>query len=128
MRGKLMDELENLVERGAAKQTTVDGCTQFVFADVFVAGFRYSDGPDIMPYLQSGEKLDLIAEPLNPHDEWAVRIEHHKSRIGYVPRSIDRAVSMLLQEGVAVQAEIVGVNADAASWECVSIKLTVELK
>lgn len=98
---------------------------RLVLNECFVAGFRYHDGPDIMPYLQPDEPLDLIAEPGNPYDEWAVRIEHHKSRIGYLPRSQNQAVSRLLQQGAAVDCRITRVNPAAVLWEAVKVQASI---
>jgi len=120
-------ELERLVSRRLVTASAKAQGTEYVFADTFVAGFRFHDGLDILPSLEPGDSLDLIAEPGNPHDDWAVRVEHRKSRIGYVPRAINQAVSLLLQTAGQVHAHIVSVNPEAAPWECVRIHLVADV-
>lgn len=91
-----------------------------------IAGFRYHEGLEIMPYLQPGELVDLTAEPGNPHDPCAVRIEHKRSRIGYVPRACNQRLSELLQADVTLYAQIARANADALPWEAVTVRVTIE--
>ena len=98
---------------------------RFVLDECFVAGFRYHDGPDIMQYLQPGDDVQLIAEPGNPYDEWAVRIEHKKSRIGYLPRTQNQTVSRLLQQGAPMECQIVAVDPATTPWEAVKIRVSV---
>ncbi len=100
---------------------------RFVLDECFVAGFRYHDGPDIMQYIQPGDDVQLIAEPGNPYDEWAVRIDHKKSRIGYLPRTQNQTVSRLLQQGAPVECQIVSVDPTAAPWEAVKIRASISL-
>jgi hypothetical protein len=95
-----------------------------VVIDCFVAGFRYHEGLDIMSYLQPGDEVQLIAEPGNPYDEWAVRIEHRKSRIGYLPRGQNQVVSRLLQQEARVECRITAVDPSAVPWEAVKVQVT----
>jgi hypothetical protein len=97
-----------------------------VVIDCFVAGFRYHEGLDIMSYLQPGDEVQLIAEPGNPYDEWAVRIEHRKSRIGYLPRGQNQVVSRLLQRGAPgeIKCRITAVDPETVPWEAVKVQVT----
>jgi len=107
-------------------ETSGDG-QRFVLNECFIAGFRYHDGLDIMPSMRAGDQIQLIAEPGNPYDEGAVRIEHKKSRIGYLPRTQNQAVSRLLQQGAPVECQIVSVDSAAAPWEAVQIRVSISL-
>jgi len=62
-----------------------------------VRGHRYHDGPQVLRHLKIGERLTLIAEPANPFDEFAVRIEWHGKKIGYLPRERNHQVSRMLR-------------------------------
>lgn len=92
----------------------------------FIAGFRYHEGLDITTYLVPGERLDLIAESGNPHDEHAVRIEHRKSRIGYVPRKYNQTVSAWLCSGMSVGAAIITVDWERPPWEAVQVLIVAQ--
>lgn len=50
-----------------------------------VAGFQYHDGPAHIHLLRDGQRYRLAAEPTNPHDPFAVRIEWEGKHLGYVP-------------------------------------------
>jgi hypothetical protein len=78
-----------------------------------------------MGCLHVGDDVQLVAEPDNPHDPWAVRIEHRKSRIGYLPRTHNEAVSRLLQQGASVRCTITKVDASAPPWEAVEVSVGI---
>ncbi|MEA3348070.1 MAG: HIRAN domain-containing protein, partial [Pseudomonadota bacterium] len=50
-----------------------------------VAGFQYYAGMQLISLLHPTAGLNLIAEPENQHDEYAVRIEWRGQKLGYVP-------------------------------------------
>lgn len=56
----------------------------------FIAGLRYSapDGLDRGRYcagLKPGTILDLVPEPDNPHDPFAVSLRHNGHHVGFIP-------------------------------------------
>ncbi|TYO97626.1 HIRAN domain-containing protein [Geothermobacter ehrlichii] len=59
-----------------------------------IAGFRYYQGTALLPILRPGQTLQLRAEPDNPHDAFAVRIEWNGRKLGYVPRRIVGVVAL----------------------------------
>lgn len=105
----------------AAKQAQYD-CAVFP-----VAGFLYYDGPALLDTLQPGDALDLVAEPDNPHDPRAIRIEARGHRIGYVPRSENRPLVRLLEQGAELRARVAGVQAHGESWEAVRVGVSLRL-
>lgn len=105
-------------------QTRGEQC-RFVLNECFVAGFRYHEGPDIMRELHVGDEVQLVAEPGNPYDPWAVRIEHRKTHIGYLPRTQNEAISRLLQQGVLVACGITAVQQNAVPWEAVRVQASI---
>ncbi|MBO5384315.1 MAG: HIRAN domain-containing protein [Ruminococcus sp.] len=68
---------------------------------IHIAGSRYIRNiEEIFKELYDGEKLRLIREPDNPHDELAVRIEDSKGRkLGYIYRHENEAIANLLDAG-----------------------------
>ncbi len=62
-----------------------------------VRGHRYHDGPKIINRLRRGDQLTLISEPENPYDEFAVRVEWHGKKLGYLPRENNHRVSRMLR-------------------------------
>jgi hypothetical protein len=49
-----------------------------------VAGFRYHDGPRSFSRIAAGDAVELRAEPDNPHDPDAIRVEWRGQCLGYV--------------------------------------------
>lgn len=69
------------------------------FANFYLAGFTYYDGIKVFNHLKVGTKLSLVAEPDNPYDAKAVAIYLGESKIGFVPRGDNRAISKFLNLG-----------------------------
>ena len=88
-----------------------------------VAGFQYHEGQKVLRRLRTGELLTLKAEPENPHDEFAVRIERLGTMLGYVPRSDNRHISRLLRQGVRLTCRIVEADCQARPWNQVRVEV-----
>ncbi|MFW6200976.1 MAG: HIRAN domain-containing protein [Gemmatimonadota bacterium] len=90
-----------------------------------VAGLRYYAGSRLLRTMRSGDAVEIAAEPENAHDPFAVRIAYRGRRIGYVPRQRNRAIATLLAQCARVEGVISTVDADAAPWEAVRVRLTL---
>lgn len=88
-----------------------------------VAGFQYHEGQKVLRRLRTGEPLTLKAEPENPHDEFAVRIERRGAMLGYVPRSDNRHISRLLRQGAKLTCRIVEADCQARPWNQVRVEV-----
>ncbi len=62
--------------------------------------------PAALAILKPGDPLDLVAEPFNPHDRYAVRVHLNGRHIGYLPRESNHIVSRLLRQGAPLRAEV----------------------
>ena len=71
-----------------------------------LAGFRYYDAKQVWDDMQVGDSLTLVREPHNAYDANAVRVEWRGHKLGYVPRTDNRAVSFHMDRGGAVEARI----------------------
>jgi len=88
-----------------------------------VAGFQYHEGMKLISQMQTGERLALKAEPGNPYDKFAVRIERRGATIGYVPRSDNRHIHRLLRQGARLTCRVVEVNRQAPTWHQVRVEV-----
>lgn len=88
-----------------------------------VAGFQYYDGRQIIGRMRIGEKLALIPEPANPYDEFAVKIMRNRAMVGYVPRSDNRHISRLLQQGSLLQCRVIEIRPADAPWHAVRVEV-----
>ena len=71
-----------------------------------LAGYRYGEGAALWPLLQPGDALELMAEPGNPHDPNAVRVEWRGRKLGYVPRRQNAALAWGLERGTPLRARV----------------------
>jgi hypothetical protein len=71
-----------------------------------LAGFRYYDAKQVWDDMQVGDALTLVREPHNAYDANAVRVEWRDRKLGYVPRSDNRAVAFHMDRGGMVEARI----------------------
>jgi hypothetical protein len=71
-----------------------------------LAGFRYYDARQVWDEMQVGDTLTLAREPHNAYDANAVRVEWRGHKLGYVPRSDNRAVAAHMDRGGEVEARI----------------------
>jgi hypothetical protein len=73
----------------------------------FVAGTQYYEADSVRPALREGVPLALRREPTNRHDPLAVEVfTVSGSKLGYVPRLDNQAVSRLMDAGRAVTAQV----------------------
>ena len=71
-----------------------------------LAGFRYYDAKQVWDDMQVGDALTLVREPHNAYDGNAVRVEWRTHKLGYVPRTDNRAVAHHMDRGGQVEARI----------------------
>ena len=71
-----------------------------------LAGFRYYDAKQVWAEMKVGDALTLVREPHNAYDANAVQVEWRGHKLGYVPRTDNRAVAYHMDRGGAVEARI----------------------
>lgn len=71
-----------------------------------VAGFAYHAGPKLRSQLQMDAPLELVREPDNPQDPFAVRLDWQGQSLGYVPRRYNHDIAARLDAGEALTARI----------------------
>lgn len=71
-----------------------------------LAGFRYHEAGAVWDELRVGDRLELVAEPHNPHDVDAIAIAWRGRKLGYLPRAENRTVASALAGGRRLEARI----------------------
>lgn len=89
-----------------------------------VAGFGYTEGPDLLPRIRVGDKLDLVREPDNPHDPRAVRIDWHNHKLGYIPQSHNADIARLLDQGTLLDTQITRIEPEPESYSPVHLSVS----
>ncbi|QDX81410.1 HIRAN protein [Denitratisoma sp. DHT3] len=92
-----------------------------------LAGFQYYAGNARWDEMREGDRLDLVREPDNPHDAWAVRVEWRGEKLGYLPRAENRAVATELDRGGRVEARIARLRQHRNPWQRVLVEVFVAL-
>ena len=93
--------------------------------DFYIAGFQYHRGPALIHQMRDGMALGLAAEPENPYDPSAVRIEFGGRHVGYVPRDQNQHVCALLEQGATLSCRLVEAHPDAPPWEMARASITL---
>ena len=85
------------------------------FLSFDVAGFSHWYGYEVMHKLVPGAKLRLVPEPDNPYDPRAVALYKGKTKIGFVPRTCNSTLALLLYfgHGKAFECRVTNVDTTA---------------
>jgi HIRAN domain-containing protein len=77
----------------------------------FVAGTAYYDAERAFEELAEGQELTLRRQPDNPHDRKAIEVYSSRgSKLGYVPRIDNSALTALLDDGRQLRARIMALR------------------
>lgn len=91
--------------------------------DIVVAGTTHCDEIyDVEPHLEKGTVLRMVRRPDNKHDEKAIAIFYDKTRIGYVPRTLNLIISRLMDAGKEFYAKVESVE-NVNTWVKISAKI-----
>ncbi|WP_079432774.1 HIRAN domain-containing protein [Zoogloea sp. LCSB751] len=92
-----------------------------------LAGFQYYGGKILWDEMHEGDALTLVREPDNPHDPFAVRVEWRDQKLGYLPRSDNRAVAEEMDRGTAIGGRIGKLTKDPNPWKRLRVDVLVGL-
>lgn len=88
-----------------------------LFESIRVAGTSHA--PDIdatMGQMPDEARLDLVREPDNQADSWAIRVEHDGKKIGYVPADKNEVLARLMDGGKTLGGELVSRELRGTWW------------
>lgn len=92
-----------------------------------VAGFQYHDGEKVWPRLSTGDSLRLLREPDNPYDRRAVAVYWRDSKLGYVPRAANTAVSQMMDRGERLVARVERLQESRNPWKRVELSIVARI-
>ena len=70
-----------------------------VYKSFKIAGLQYYEALFVINRLKIGQKLKLKPEPSNIYDENAVEIYYKKHKLGYIPKTSNYSVAVILNAG-----------------------------
>ncbi|MDP3636167.1 MAG: HIRAN domain-containing protein [Azonexus sp.] len=92
-----------------------------------LAGSQYYAANEMWLQMKVGDHLELIREPDNRHDRNAVRVEWRGHKLGYLPRSENRAVAAAIDQGDKLVARIARLTEHPNPWQRVEFEVFAEL-
>ena len=88
-----------------------------------VAGFFFYEGPKLLEKMKPGVTLTMKPEPENIEDEYAVELHFKGTMIGHIPRSDNRHIFRLLEQGLHLVCTIQKINPDEETWQMCKVKV-----
>lgn len=92
----------------------------------YVAGLRYGKIYQVENMIKPGLELDLLPEPDNKYDEYAIRVLVYGRKAGYIPRSENRVIARLINQNIPVKAKVLSHTYPAPINERLIIEVTVD--
>jgi hypothetical protein len=93
-----------------------------------LAGFVYYDGKAVWDRMKAGDRLSLVREPANPHDQNAIRLEWQGHMLGYVPRRDNADLARQMDRGARAEARITALNKAPNGRHRISYEIYIPLK
>lgn len=103
------------------------GSIQILIQRSPLAGSQYYALDDLWTQIAVGDELSLIREPDNRHDRDAVRVEWQGRKLGYVPRTENRAVAEAMDAGEHLKARVARISAHPDPWRRVEFEVYMAL-
>ena len=96
--------------------------------DFYVAGVKYHKLYDIIDKLKEGNDVQLIPEPDNKYDKYAIRIEALDTMLGYIPRILAVFVAAKIKSEIVLSAKILEIKPESDSWTALKVRVKEESK
>lgn len=91
----------------------------------YVAGVKHHKFYEIAEELKEGDSVQLIPEPTNKFDKYAVKIEALETMLGYVPKTLSEIVSKIIADGLFKEefpsATITKLSLESDPWNALRI-------
>jgi len=92
----------------------------------YVAGVKHHRFYEIAENLKEGDFVQLIPEPDNKYDKFAIKVEALKTMLGYVPATLSESISKKFKEGKHLTAKITNIDLEKEPWYALRIKIEEE--
>lgn len=92
-----------------------------------LAGSQYYALDTAWQEIRVGDRLQLIREPKNRHDRFAIRVEWQGRQLGYVPRAHNRLLAEAMDAGDRLFARIIRLNQHPDPWQRLEFAVYAEL-
>ena len=89
--------------------------------EFFVAGVKFHKFNTVKDILEEGMAVDLIPEPTNKYDRFAIKIKHNNVMLGYVPKKLSAEVTEVMNSGTELAATIIQLQPDFEPWTALKV-------
>jgi hypothetical protein len=96
---------------------------RYLLNKFYVAGFQYYEGTAVIGDIQRGDSLRLTADTANYYDKFAVKITRKGTMLGHVPRTDNKHISRLLQQGIKLRCKVAHANPDRETWKMLKVSV-----
>jgi hypothetical protein len=99
---------------------------EILLAECHLSGTLYRDLVKLERKLKAGSDLTLLREPVNPHDEWAIRVFDAAGHpLGYIPRITNVPLARLMDAGKQLLARL---EAKTRHGDWLKLEISVHLR
>ena len=88
-----------------------------------VAGFFFYEGPTLLETMKLGDTLTMKPNAENIEDEYAVELHFKDTMIGHIPRSDNKHIFRLIEQGKDLVCTIREIDPDAETWQMCKVKV-----
>ena len=81
-----------------------------------VAGFFFYEGRTLLEKMKPGDTLTMKPNAENMEDEYAVQLHFEDTMIGHIPRSDNKHIFRLIEQGKDLVCTIREIDPDAETW------------
>ena len=91
----------------------------------FVAGVKFHKFHEIKDELEEGFFVQLVPEPSNKYDKFAVKVLFKDTMLGYVPKTLSEIISNRItsQEILCEKARIIKLSPESESWTALKVEM-----
>lgn len=92
--------------------------------EFYVAGVKHHKLFSVINEIEEGKKLNLVLEPTNTFDPYAVRIEYEGTMLGYVPKKHSEEVYQWIKDAhQKVGCTVIELNKEIDPWRMLKVSI-----
>ena len=91
--------------------------------ECFIRGMWYYDGKNYTHKIYRHDDLDLVRQPGNTYDEFAIEVYWSGIKMGYLPKYENVPIANLIDNGMLLRSQVKGVYPENELHERLRIKL-----
>ena len=88
-----------------------------------VAGFYFYEGPNILDKMKPGDTLKMNPNAENIEDDYAVELYFKETMIGHIPRSDNKHIYRLIDQGKDLVCTVREIDPNAETWQMCKVKV-----